>query len=106
MSFTIKKNDRAPSISATFTSGGSPVDLSGATVKFLMAPSVGGTPKVNASATIVSATEGQVRYDWASGNTDTVGLFYAEWEVTYSNGVKQTFPNDNYLHIVVMSELG
>ena len=52
---------------------GTPVDLTNATqVKFEWA-SRGASPKVDAVATVLSATQGSVRYNWAGGDVDTVG---------------------------------
>ncbi len=104
--FSIKQDDRIPSIAATLTyADGTVIDLTGGAVKFLMRPEAGGAVKVNATATIVlPATAGAVRYDWAAGDTDTVGTFQAEWEVTIS-GLKITVPNDSYILVVVTEDI-
>lgn len=107
MSFVIKQNDRREPIDRTLRgSDGAVVNLSGASVKFLMRPQGGGALKVNAAATIVDAALGKVRYSWAAGDTDTVGAFDAEFEVTFADGTVQTFPNGRYLSVVVVEDLG
>jgi hypothetical protein len=103
--FNLKQHDRKPSIAATLTLDGVAVNLTGASVKFIMSTAPGATPKVNATATIVSAVNGQVRYDWLAINTDTAGLYDAEWEVTYSDTTKQTFPTTTYLVIDIYPDL-
>jgi hypothetical protein len=103
--FALKQHDRKPSIAATLTLDGVAVNLTGATVKFIMATAPGATPKVNATATIVNAATGQVRYDWLAVNTDTVGIYDAEWEVTYPDTTKQTFPTLTYLTVNIVADL-
>ena len=97
--FHIKQNDTKPSLSVQLLSDGSAVDLTGAMVKFHM-----GTI-IDAAATIVNAATGNVKYNWAVGDTATAGKFNAEFEVTFSDGTVETFPNDGYLLINIMEEL-
>ena len=101
--FTIKRNDRLPPIESTLSP--SAVDLTGATVKFIMA-TYSGTVKVNSTAVVVQATAPpKVRYEWAAVDTDTVGDYRAEWEATFADGKKETFPNGGYLIISVVADL-
>jgi hypothetical protein len=75
--------NRNPSISETITTAaGTPVDLSAATVAFKMRALNSATLKVNASATIVSAPAGTVRYDWAAIDVDTAGQYLVWWTIT------------------------
>jgi hypothetical protein len=104
--FTIKAHDRLPAIQATLATGGGPVDLTGAQgVKFIMAPTAGGTPKVAAAGVIVDATNGVVRYDWLAVDTATPGSFLAEWQVTWADGRPQTFPTLTYHTVNVVADL-
>lgn len=104
--FVLKSHDRYPSIQALFTSSGAPVDLSTATsVTFIMRPMQGGQVKVNGVAVIVNAAGGVVRYDWAAADTDTPGSFQAEWQVTWSDGKRQTFPTQSYHTVDVLADL-
>lgn len=102
--FEIGQNDTLPVIDATLTANGEPVDLTGASVAFHM--KVGSTVKVNAAASIITATEGTVRYAWQSGDTDTPTEYEAEFEVTFSGGQKLTFPHtERKITIKVNQEL-
>jgi hypothetical protein len=55
--------------------------------------------------TITDALGGVVQYDWQSGDTDTAGSYYAEFEVTYNDGAVETFPNNQNLAISIRKEL-
>jgi hypothetical protein len=100
--FTIKANDRLPSIQATLSA-----DLTTATsVNFIMkSTGPGGAIKVNAVATIVTPASGVVRYDWIAADTATPGSYQAEWQVTWTGGKKQTFPTLTYHSIDVLADL-
>jgi hypothetical protein len=97
--FLMVKNDLRPSILATLQySDGSIVDLTGCTAKFVMTQS--GTEIINKTATVLSpATSGQVRYDWASGDTAHVGMYKGEFQITFADTKVMTFPTDGSLDI-------
>lgn len=106
--FQIKRNDTAPSITATLTADGSAVSITGATVKFLMRDSSGAV-KVDASANNDedgSGDTGEVSYDWTASDTDTAGFFLAEWEVTFSDGTVRTFPTPGFTQVIIWGDIG
>jgi BppU N-terminal domain len=105
MSWPIKRGDREPAFAGQLLVNGRPVDLTGRTVRFLMKHATTGELKVNASATIDNPIEGRVSYAWGPTDTDTVGIYRAEWEVT-SAGRPRTFPARGYLFIEVVEDLG
>lgn len=92
--FEIAQNDLLPKIPGQLKQNGAAVPLTGATVEFHMkGPLPATTVKVNAAATIVDAATGEVEYAWSGTDTDTIGLYEGEWEVTYTAGSKpMTFP--------------
>lgn len=106
--FQIKRGDRLPTIQASLTDGsGAAVNLTDATVKFLMRPRTSATPTVNAAAAIVgTATAGVVQYAWSAGDTDTAGEYLAEFEVTFLDGRKASFPSDGYTRVRVLPDVG
>lgn len=106
MPFYLKQNDTAPSLRATLKDGsGNAIDLTNAAVRFHM-KDLAGTVKIDAAANIVSpATSGVVQYAWQSGDTDTAGSYYAEFEVTYVDNTVESFPNDGNIGILITKEL-
>lgn len=75
-----------------------------ATVTFRMRDTRGGTPKVSAAATVVSAEAGTVSYQFVDGDTDTLGDYYVEWYLS-GFGNTETFPKSTYNVIVVKPSL-
>lgn len=105
MTFYIKQNDTAPALDAILArQNGEAVNLTGASVKFMMRLGVA-SPKVNTSATIVNAASGLVRYSFTAANTDTAGVYDAEFEVTYADATVETFPNDGYFKVTVVDDI-
>ena len=80
--------DRSPSITETITIDGAAFDLTSSTVAFKMRAVGSSTLKVTASATIVSAPAGTVRYDWAALDVDTAGQYLVWWDVTTGGKVQ------------------
>lgn len=112
--FSIKVGDTASAVYATLEdAAGDPVDIQGATVRFKMGPLNGGTLVVAANATNAQngagtsdGSVGDVVYTWAgTSQLATADWYRAEWEVTYSNGTVQSFPNDGFMLVAVREDL-
>lgn len=103
--FYIKQGNLLPILDATLYDGVGVVDLTSAGVNFVMKDPATGTVKVNAACTIVSATGGHVQYVWAGTDTNTALVYQGEFQVTFASGKIETFPNDEYLRIVVSAKL-
>lgn len=93
---TFVVGDDAPSIFGTITNtDGTPFSLSGCSVRFLMRSLVDGRATVDASAVIVDATAGSVRYDWAAGDLAEPGNYEMRWRITFGDGsVTHTEPEN------------
>ena len=84
---------------------GNAIDLTAATVRFHMKKISQTTVKVDGSATVLDDDAGRVRYAWQTGDTDTPGTFQVEFEVEYSTGEIETFPNDGFLAIEIIDDI-
>lgn len=105
--FFIKVGDTLPWIEAVLEDAVGPVVLTGASVRFKMRLQGTTTPlKVDAAAVIDAAAAAEVHYAWLSADTDTAGIYEAEWEVTLPSGAKLTFPNDRHLQVMVRAAVG
>ena len=97
--FQMKENDTKPSLYVNLVQDGSAVDLTGASVAFHM------DGVINSAAVITDAAGGSVRYDWAAADTATAGSYRAEFQVTFSDGSIETFPNSGYFYVNIAEEL-
>jgi hypothetical protein len=107
--FFVKQNDTNPVIQATLIGpDGTPTNLTGCTVVFHMAEKNTLAIKVNAAATPdpdQTTNPGVVRYTWTGTDTDTVGDYVAEWQVTLPSGKIVTYPNVSNDTVKVTKEL-
>ena len=105
--FTIKQGDRLPEIECYLKDAtGAAVDLTGASVVFVLRRREATTATVNAAATVVgSASDGRVKYSWGASDTATTGTYDAEWQVTFSGGLVEKFPNAGHLEVVIVEKL-
>lgn len=98
---SVKRGDRKPAVTwVALDSAGKRVDLTGATASFRMMEPVTGCTIVGA-ATIPSTKTGNLRYDWALGDTDFAGTYEAEFLVTFPNATTWTFPTVGSIPITV-----
>lgn len=114
MAILMKAGDTAPMVRVTLLDEqGAPVDLLGASVRFVMATaSEPRTVAVDQEATNAQNTDGsdgskgRVEYAWGEGDTETPGAYVAEFEVTYASGEVQTFPTEDYVDVTIYDDLG
>lgn len=106
--FTIKQHDQLPELVVTLTDALSDtVSLAGILgVRFIMTDKVTSVKLIDRAATIVDAPNGIVKYTWQSGDTDTASVYNGEFEVEFSDGRCETFPNAKYIGIKVFADLG
>lgn len=103
---TLKRGDTRTAIKATLLSpAGTAVDLTGATVKFIMAD-LRGVVKINRAAQVQDALNGVVWFIFEPPETDVAGTYRGEFEVMFGDGRKETYPNDDYLTVEIKPDLG
>jgi hypothetical protein len=104
--FYARQGDTSPIIAYQLKDGnGVVVNLTGATITFIMWAPGAATAKVSAAATVTDLLLGKVSYTWAASALDTPGDYMGEWEVVFSGGAIETFPNSGYLKIRVSDDL-
>lgn len=104
--YWIAQGDSAAVITRTLSDESGPVNLTGASVQFIMFQRGATSAKVNAAATLTDAPNGGVSYALSASDTDTAGDWWGRFKVTYNNGKARTFPNDSYLSIQITPEVG
>jgi hypothetical protein len=83
--FQIPQDRLLPILTATLSDADGPLNLAPASgVRFQMRAPGASTYEVDQPAAVVSAAAGQVSYTWATGDTDTPGLYLAWFEVSTS----------------------
>ena len=110
----MKAGDTAPAVQATLLdAAGAAVDLTGASVRFLVATKTEPrTTVVDAAADIAQVgdgsdgSKGTVVYVWAPGDTDAAGSYDVEFEVTFADSTVQTFPTQGYIDATFADDLG
>ena len=125
--FLIKRGDTKPYLRRQLVdTNGNTIPMTGSeTVMFTMRISsditMAGTAKVHAAATIVDATTSTVEYRWQTGDTDTSTFassdnatfpssgaevpYAGEFEVTFTDGSIETFPQGDYIRISIPRDL-
>jgi len=85
MSLTFVQGDTGPAILGQIVTVAdqTPINLSGATVRFQMRKQDDKRFTVNSVASITTAAEGRVSYSWAANDLATPGEYQVQWEVTF-----------------------
>jgi hypothetical protein len=108
--YSLKRGDTKPLRVRLERADGTPIDLTGSTVRFLMAGSVPGLPNIAASATVLQGTldpngnlygKGMVEYVWGVAETDVVGLYRSSFEITDAAGDIESVPNEGHLSLQI-----
>jgi ribosomal protein S27E len=106
--FTIKQNDRKPflRVNCLDENHQQVTRTSTSAVRFLMRSIGDNVVKVDAGGFIITEDPLVVEYRWLSGDSDTVGVFEGEFEVTYTDSTTETFPNGDHILVRVTDDVG
>lgn len=102
--FPIVVGDTSPKLDAILSNDDGAVDLTLAVaVTFSMwdAADPANVKIDGVAGSILDASAGKVRYNWASGDTDTAGLYYARFAIEWDTGAIESFPNDSHITVDV-----
>jgi hypothetical protein len=104
VTITLKRNDTRVNLKAVLSNESGPVNLTDCSVRFIM--SKRGFIKIDRQAEIREANNGQVWFIFEKGDTDEVGAYHAEFEVTFPDSRVETFPNSGFILINIQNDLG
>lgn len=97
----LRKGDTAPNIPITCTRNGAAIDLTGATVNFIISdPDGNRTNTGHTACSVVSAAAGTCTYDLATGDVDVAGTHRGDTEITYAGGEVETQTNSVILVVL------
>jgi hypothetical protein len=99
--FRLKRGDTSPALRYALSPA---VNLSGATVVFSMKRLGGGVVIDRAPASVQPAST--VQYVWGENDTETAGLYLAEFEVLYADESVETFPNAGSIVVYIAEDIG
>ena len=101
---TIKEGVLTDFVATVRDCDGNIVDLTAYdSVKFIMAPVAGGTPKINAAASFIDKTAGTVTYNFIAGDVDTVGDYKAYF-VFYTGADKKLASPPRYFDVEITED--
>ena len=105
--FFIKQNDTRPTLRCILLDADElPVNLTAAALEFHMRVYPAGTTKISAgTVSVIDTAQGEVEYKWSASDTDTAETYEAEFEVTFSDGTIQTFPNDKHAFVYITDDI-
>ena len=102
----IKSGDTAIEFTSTLRIDDTAVNLTGATVVMLLKLIESPFTAYSLTASAVSPAAGTVRsLGSASGFPTVSGSYKQEWEVTFSDATKLTFPSDDYNTVLIQDDL-
>jgi len=85
---------------------GFPLDLAAFTsVRFFMRKRGADTLKVDKDGAFGVKSAGEIQYAWEAEDTDTAGVFFAEFELRGASGMKATMPQSGQIRVEIAGDL-
>ena len=101
----VKAFDTAIDFTLTAELDGTALDLTGASVKFLIKSTADGAVVVEDTATVTDAENGIAVYSPGATFPTAAGAYEQEWEVTLADGKVISFPNSYMNRVTVVDDL-
>ena len=103
--FTIKRNDLSRSLKI-YLRANPASNFTGATGVFNMRDK-DGRVKIDRGAVSLGNDAGGdfATYDWQLGDTNTAGRYEGEVEINLASGKPETYPNDNFVDILITEDI-
>jgi hypothetical protein len=102
----IKRGDTKGVFVDTLTLNGTPVNLTGCTLLFLMRRKGKPLKSVQQTGLIVDPLGAAVQYQPILADVNQSGVYEQEWEVTFPSGQVLTFPNYAWNIVNILRDLG
>lgn len=103
---TYTAGDSEPTYNATiYNRDGSVLDLTGIDHVEFRAKITTGSTTVTRTGTVTSATNGQVRFTWATTDLATVGIYNMQIRVYHTSTRWSSHPNNTYDALVIQREV-
>jgi hypothetical protein len=105
MRFALKQGDTENAIQAVLRSRntGAAIDLTDVSAVAFEMYKTDGTALVSGAGSVVSETGGTIKYEWAAGDTDTVGTHNARFLLSWSGGGEESFPARGWIKVAIES---
>lgn len=100
--YAIKVGDTARRVIDELKLDGIPLDLTGASVLFIMKGATDHTIYLEQPASIVDAVKGKVMYSFKNAETATAGSYNCEWLVTYPSQARLTVPDHDSVTLEIV----
>lgn len=107
-SLTVKQGDTFPPVDLTvYDPNGVPLNLPvGTSVRFHMGKTLRGGASLIRTGQLIDGPTGRISYQWQAGDTGVAGGFLAEFQLTLPDGRVLTVPNDDWIEILIVKQLG
>jgi len=103
----INQGDTAPLFYDELTyDNGAKIDLTGATVTFVMRALTSNRPlSLTGKVTVITPAEGKVAYEPSAADSAVVGNYMTQWAIVFAGGEKMTVPTEGYSWVQVQENL-
>lgn len=107
--FFVKQHDTSRIQNQLKDDNGTPINVTGATVKFIAKAVGGGSPIIGSvgtgACTLIVPATGIVQYKFLTADTAAIGPYNVEWQITFADGTQQTVPNPDYDTLTITADL-